>query len=123
MANPPNWWAVLIWVLIITILSLKPSTGGGGLFPHADKVGHFGVYAIFSILLYSKLNSLFPLQKATIITLAVCIIYGILMEVLQATLTTTRHFDTTDMLANTVGAIIGVIIIYFFNSKFYQSWI
>ena len=37
------------------------------------------------------------------------VIYGIIIEILQGVLTTTRESDLFDALANTLGAIVGLI--------------
>lgn len=42
------------------------------------------------------------------------ITFGILIEFLQAVLTKTRMADVFDVLANTFGAIVAVLVLYFY---------
>ena len=75
-----------------------------------DKIGHFGAYFIFTLLIFNYCNSLkikSPLLYAFIIASS----YGFLMELLQKLLTTGREYDLYDALANALGAIIAVLFV------------
>ncbi len=45
--------------------------------------------------------------------------YGLIIEVLQATLTNTRQADFYDFLANTMGAFVGLVVLLFYKNKFF----
>ncbi len=73
-----------------------------------DKLAHFGVYAIFALLLsaiFTERRKLWGLIAAIGLAGA----FGGLMEVLQGTLAVGRSFDPVDMVANFLGAGFGGI--------------
>jgi VanZ family protein len=80
----------------------------------ADKLYHFIAYASlsFSVALHyrnyrEKNISLKSFSGIFFLT----ILFGIIIEVLQESLTTYRTFDYFDMLANTLGSLTGLVII------------
>lgn len=87
----------------------------------ADKIGHFIAYFVFTIVwflffFYSEKfkNSISQsLVKASVF----CFIYGLLMEVMQVTLTNYRYAEWFDILANTSGIIIAVLLLKLFGYK------
>ncbi|WP_420321574.1 VanZ family protein [Flagellimonas sp.] len=89
--------------------------------PYADKVTHFTFYMIFAILgclfLRERSRGNIKLGKATILMGFVAVFYGMLIEVLQYTLTADRMAEFGDVLANTFGAIVGVGLIKWYFSK------
>lgn len=90
-------------------------------FDGGDKIAHFIAYFAFAIgwffaLFFSKKwNRSF--MHSAVITAAICILYGILMEILQLVLTEYRHFDWYDAIANTCGTIFALLIFSMFKSK------
>ncbi|WP_161635309.1 VanZ family protein [Aquimarina macrocephali] len=87
----------------------------------SDKIGHFIAYFTLTIawalffFFSEKLNK--NLKQSLIITSVICILYGVLMEVLQALLTTYRSSDWYDVVANTSGTIFAVFVFVVFKSK------
>lgn len=81
---------------------------------HADKIFHFIAYAILSTLWFMvfKLYKRQTLQLAILKAVIFSIIFGIIIEVMQGTLTTYRAFDVYDAIANSMGALLIGIIIY-----------
>jgi len=80
-----------------------------------DKIIHFFLYAICSYfwclvlrLNHNKMTSIFR-------SLSISFILGTAMEICQFTFTTYRSFEWNDVAANTIGAIIGVLLFYKFN--------
>jgi VanZ family protein len=57
------------------------------------------------------------LKQSLIITSIICILYGALMEVLQALLTTYRSSDWYDVVANTSGTIFAVLVFVVFKNR------
>ena len=111
---------------MITALSLFSFSGldldAGKLnIPYADKVTHFSFYTIFAILgclfLRERTKGDLGLNKTINLMVFVAIFYGMLIEVLQYTLTTDRMAEFGDVLANTFGAIVGVGLIKWYFSK------
>ncbi|WP_190811128.1 VanZ family protein [Flagellimonas sp. S3867] len=89
--------------------------------PYADKITHFTFYLIFAILgclfLRERTRGALKLEKAAILMGFIAVFYGMLIEVLQFTLTTNRMAEFGDVLANTFGAIVGVGLIKWYFSK------
>lgn len=107
----------ILWALIILILCGAPSSGFPSTrffnIPHFDKIIHFGLYVVFSTLLLSENNKLKlkgELTKQSIfISLSVAILYGLLIEILQWLVFTSRGAEFWDFFANTIGAITAVL--------------
>jgi VanZ family protein len=79
------------------------------LFEGADKLVHFCMYLGFTWLVCWSLRS----ESKSVINYFVIILtvgWGILMEVLQLLMQFGRSFEWMDVLANSVGAITGVLI-------------
>lgn len=101
-------WTVLIAVLCLVKFNDLPSFGVSG----ADKYVHFTLHFVFTILwgLYSfkKQNEIALNKIAIIFFMSFC--YGILIEFLQETFTVTRHADIFDVMANTTGAMVALLL-------------
>ena len=108
-------WLCLVYVVLITYVSLAPGQRIPGIFDWGtlfspDKAAHFTAYAIFAVLLSLAIRwgQNGPGRAATAATLAA--LYGVLMEVFQGIAGTGRFFDPVDMVANALGAILGGLI-------------
>ncbi|MDO3379928.1 VanZ family protein [Geoalkalibacter halelectricus] len=82
---------------------------GGDLYwpwPHKDKVGHFLAYALMTLLGAWAWSGRRALTRRGLYTgLLIAAVFGGLMEILQGTLTTHRHAEFADFLANLGGAL------------------
>lgn len=89
-----------------------PETGGLLAF---DKVAHTSVFTILALLVavsFSKHKQLSGLRFNTILfVLSSCIMYGIVLEFIQSQVPE-REFDVFDMVANSSGAMLGMIVFY-----------
>lgn len=98
--------AVLITIGITYLSFIKtPKTDLD--FINTDKLYHLFAYFILTICW------LFTLHKNSFlkyIIVIVCVIYGILIEFLQEILTVYRTSDYKDVLANTIGIILAIIV-------------
>ena len=88
--------------------------------PFFDKIVHFGFYFGATILGSFSLRELRGGNKKLLKTLVRAaigsVIYGIIIEVLQEKLTTYRDGNVYDVLANTLGAVLGAVLMwYVFN--------
>ena len=77
---------------------------------HFDKIAHLIAYAGLSFLIMRDIG-----QKWQ--TLAFCLIYGLIIEIVQGKYFETRHFDILDLFANIIGAIVGIRIFYIIKKK------
>lgn len=112
------------WVLFITMLSLFSFSGldtGTVNIPYADKITHFSFYLIFAVLgcmfIRERTQGKMSLGRTLAIMLVIAIVYGIFIEVLQYTTTTNRMAEYGDVLANSLGAFVGVGLIKWYFSK------
>ncbi len=79
----------------------------------ADKIFHFLAYFLLTLLWFVTCVYSFNFTKIKAILYASIgsVIFGIIIEVLQGMLTDYRALDVYDVIANTSGALIAVIII------------
>nr|WP_275616038.1 VanZ family protein [[Muricauda] yonaguniensis]MDF0716866.1 VanZ family protein [[Muricauda] yonaguniensis] len=95
--------------------------------PYADKITHFIFYLVFAFVgclsLRERSSGSIGLRKTLIVVLVFAILYGILIEVLQYTITADRMAEFGDVLANTLGAFTGIgLIRWFFSKKNPLKW-
>ena len=106
-----GWMAFVSWASLSTFPD--DSTPGINI-PHFDKVVHFGFYFGAAVLgtFFIRETSLgkFPLVKTLMLVALGTIIFGIIIEVLQYSFTLDRQGDLYDALANSCGAILGVLV-------------
>lgn len=74
---------------------------------YGDKIFHFLAYGLLCLLwsIVFSLQNPQSLNKAIIKAIIIATIFGILLEVLQGTLTAHRSLDVYDAIANSLGAI------------------
>ncbi len=85
------------------------SLSGQTLFPHFDKLAHFGLYLVLAILLWRPLQPYFR-QSPLIVILVITVSLGVLVEFLQHWLTSDRYGSVGDVLANAAGSLLGLQI-------------
>ena len=86
--------------------------------PHFDKVIHFIMYAVLTILILSKNHVLFGKYRQ-INVLAFSFFYaffmGFFIEILQNSFLIGRNFDIFDVVANTAGAVFSIVCFRIYN--------
>ena len=103
----------LIVSLLILYLSLKNASAFNKVplfnIPHFDKIAHFCMYfGLMSVfILETKRSDNF--NRSVILLAPFPFLYGILMEILQGLLTTTRSPSIYDVLFNTFGILFSVL--------------
>ncbi len=109
---------VIIYAIILTMVSLVrlkdiPSFG----FSFDDKIYHAIAYFVFALLVFNYCYSK-NYKRGLLISAVIPIGYGIIVEVLQFTMTTHRTFDVYDAIANSLGAILAVLVLrYLMKTK------
>ena len=108
-------WTIL-WSIFVLILCGIP----GDKLPHdswmdewmVDKIVHVGLYAILLLLFLVE-------SKGENVILGLCygVLWGIFIEILQQFIFYKRSFDLLDMIANSVGCVIGVLVFFRFLFK------
>jgi VanZ family protein len=112
-------WVIFEFVLVFILLSM-PSSGepGTGLLsfllslPFADKVIHVGLFGSLALSIFFHFeqysNTTFQTTRIKALSLIVCIVYGIGMEFYQKYFVPSRGFETGDMLADAIGALLAL---------------
>lgn len=82
--------------------------------PHLDKMVHFIFYLVMVVTGFFGLKDYFAhryrLSKILLAIVIFSIIYGMIIEVLQYTVTLNRQGDFLDALANSLGAFVGMFL-------------
>jgi VanZ family protein len=110
----------LLWTIIVTILSLisiNSDIGSLIKIENKDKFVHFTFYFVFVILWSQFVKSKGLNSKAKFMILLSAMGYGILMEICQELFTETRTADVLDVLANSLGAALGLIVVSMLNKN------
>jgi VanZ family protein len=117
--TPSRWVPAVTCGLLIAILSLSPSPcDAPPSVPHADKLVHFGMYAVFMLLLQRAMGIATITRNRSITLFAGCSLYGILLELAQKSLPTQgRTGSLADSLANAAGAATAAMIMHFFTKS------
>jgi VanZ family protein len=89
---------------------------------HADKLVHALMYMVFSLVLTAA-NTRLLKKYSLLYAIVISIIYGGIMEILQFTLTQTRHAEFWDMGANALGAITGAYLFLLIKKSKYATYL
>ena len=106
---------LLLWVVLISVLSLMPSGSFNEsifLFKHQDKVIHFVFYFIYALLFHRFLFKVIECRLATmaLISGVVPVVFSGIIEITQEYLISNRHADFFDFIFNIAGAVAGVYL-------------
>ncbi|MDT0555228.1 VanZ family protein [Patiriisocius hiemis] len=107
----------IAYTIVITVAFLLPSIEEKPIdIKNFDKALHVLIYVmlVFLWLLFfrNKLN-----LKTWCYILGTIFLYGIIIEALQSSITTSRQADVFDVLANSFGMLIGVILFFTISKK------
>ncbi|WP_051605708.1 VanZ family protein [Polaribacter sp. Hel_I_88] len=105
--------AITIAIIFLSLLKL-PSTGVD--VKNIDKAYHSIAYFVLAL---TWLFSFYKKPNKKYIIVICCILFGIIIEVLQSTLTIYRTGDYKDVLANSLGVLLALFIFNFFFKKKY----
>ncbi len=112
------WMLLIVYSVVIFVFSSRPDVGVGQYFYGQDKVMHFVIYGVHTFLclltLCDKMLSLKFIQYFLALTLSVS--YGIFNEIYQYFIPE-REFSFGDILANSLGIITFLILVYIFQNK------
>ncbi len=117
--------------MLVTLLSLFSFSGNTELpkikIPHFDKFVHFSFYfgatVLGSMCIWERSKGRFSLRKTIFSVVGFAVLYGIIIEVLQAVFTSYRQGDILDVLANSVGAVLGGLVVkWIFSGNTPLKW-
>ena len=123
MLNKKSYLFIAIsWTCLVSILSLitiSSEIGKSINVDFKDKYVHFLFYLVFVFVWFLYFVRTRYIKSARLVALILAITFGILMEICQGLFTTTRTPDVFDVLANSIGAFTGIIILNLFykNTK------
>jgi len=115
------FFLALTYTFFITVGSLISTSSIPKVnFAVSDKLihsmGYFVLMFLWSLFVISKYKK-DSFNKLILITACFAFIYGIIIEVLQGTLTETRTTDIYDVIANALGIVIAVFILVLFQNN------
>jgi VanZ family protein len=108
-ARPRVWLGIWIfgWALAITLSLVRPPSMGLDV-PEGDKVGHLFAYFILS----AWAAMLFATRRGRVLAAIALVALGVGMEFAQGALTDYRMQDPRDAVANTVGVLLGLAVLF-----------
>jgi hypothetical protein len=124
-----SFWKTISWAILILLLMSIPTTSMPVIAPvfHPDKLIHVMLFALFMMIWIGEcnktslsriknkdgytINEKFSFKTYSLLS-SFPILYGITMELLQHYIISGRHGSWQDMLANTIGVILGGFIWY-----------
>ncbi|WP_405293816.1 VanZ family protein [Algibacter sp. Ld11] len=109
--------AVLYTVALVTVCLISLEDMPKVDVSNGDKIFHFGAYAVFTVLWYGAFMFNFKLEKMKALLYATifAVLFGIVIEVLQDTMTDYRAMDIYDAVANSLGALLTALILWRIN--------
>jgi VanZ family protein len=112
------WILLIVYSVVIFIFSSRPEVGVEQLFYGQDKVIHFLTYGIHAFLCLAALSDKILLLKLFhyFLALVFSVSYGIFNEIYQYFIPE-REFSSGDILANSLGIITFLILVYIFPNK------
>ena len=106
-----NIFSILLALLIMYLSLASSDTFKKASFlniPFQDKIVHFGMYfSLMSVIIFENRKIIKNNSQLFLIAI-IPLFYGILMEILQATLTTTRSGSVYDVIANLAGILVSL---------------
>ncbi len=110
----------IVFSILTTISFLSPINGSPifKLYIPLDKLIHIIIYLLLSFLWISyfyKANNYNKVFLPIILVIILCFFYGIIIEMIQELFIPLREADIFDVLANTIGTILGTLL--FWNVK------
>ncbi|WP_288019973.1 VanZ family protein [Tenuifilum sp.] len=105
----------LMWALVILILCGMPPSGIPKIrIPGLDKIVHFGLFAVFSVLLITEQNTqrnqLTVKGKYLLRGFTIAVLYGGLIELMQLWIFIGRGAEWYDFIADAIGAGIATLM-------------
>ena len=104
----------------VSLINLGTITEGSP--KNSDKVFHFLAYCLLCLSWYIvfKYGYKWGQVKALLVSGVISISFGVLIEYLQGRFTDTRQFDVLDILANSAGVILMLLILAITNKTKYK---
>lgn len=115
----------ILTALVIVYLSLAGSLtfGQSGVIniPYIDKIGHFGLYFILMSVIILEHKDSFQNTRQLLLVALIPFFFGIVMELLQITVTTNRKGEILDAVSNSAGVTISLFFWLFIKPYYKQE--
>jgi aminopeptidase YwaD len=109
----PLLWAAIMLVLTLTPANEMPNTPHWELLSF-DTAAHAGVFAVLAVLSWFSMRrqSSWPAlaRQAGLVVLVICVLFGGLIEILQYVMKVGRHAEWTDLLGDSLGAALALLL-------------
>lgn len=117
----------MVFVTLLSLFSFSEGDLPDFELPFMDKLVHFTFYfvaTVFGVLsIRERTLGKSGLNISVLIIVIAVVIYGIVIEVIQSKLTVDREGDVFDVMANTLGALLGAVAIkLIFYGKRQLKW-
>ena len=102
-----------IFVYVICLVKIEKPKGIS--VPNLDKLVHFGIYFIFTIVWFGYFEGLkfvTPILKGVLKAVLLAFVAGVSIEFLQQEFTKARSGDVQDVFANCLGILLAVVFLY-----------
>ncbi|MDB4174390.1 VanZ family protein [Bacteroidia bacterium] len=110
----------VLWTLFIASSCLLPASAFKKFtfdsLSQLDKLIHLILYVVFVMLWALSLKRVLTI-KEKLVLLLVSVAYGVLIEVLQSAMALGRAYDIDDIIANTAGCFLGILLMSFIARK------
>jgi glycopeptide antibiotics resistance protein len=111
----------VFYTLLVTVAFLFPSVRlPQSDLPGSDKIIHALIHGVLSFIwlcYWFSTDKYHISNKIVLVVLGVCFLYGLAIEVSQHLFTLSRQFDALDILANSIGSLIGLLTFKIFIRK------
>ncbi len=114
--KPLVWLGLICYGLFIPVSDL-PKTSLLSI-PHFDKIVHFGLFFVFSLLLFRPFKKLE--MRFLLLAPAVSVLLGAILETTQHFISSSRSSNLLDFFANTAGIAVSVFFYHYFVSE--KKW-
>ncbi|APA00927.1 VanZ family protein [Flavobacterium commune] len=113
------WTANILYLCLIRISELPEIK-----ISYIDKYIHAFFYFVFSLLWFYALQFYFKKvsrKKLFVVVVLMAFVFGIAIELFQTFLTTSRSGDVIDVVANTAGSLLAILLIRFLGKNLFLN--
>ena len=120
LARSKYFWGAVFWTLFVTVSCLMAAEKVNRIsffnIPHKDKYVHFAFYFVMVVLWVLSLSPAYASKRRLrLVVFSFAVFYGILIEICQGLLTNGRSADILDVLANTAGATLAILLLWLYR--------
>ncbi|WAC03716.1 VanZ family protein [Lacinutrix neustonica] len=115
--------SILYTVLLTAVSLVKINLNQGYIPSFGDKIFHTLAYVVFTLLwlgtFHFKLKM--PFNKVLLTAALFSFCFGVIIELLQGWLTISRQGDVKDVIANTIGILFAVVLIWSIKKRLLKN--